>query len=97
MVEHSVGNLIFNAPNNMKLTRANGIDSYAAYLIDDKKDTFHIEYGAKNIIDNLYTPNPTVFSLQSKERFKQQNGKVPSSEEALFSEYPEEDEGQKNF
>ncbi|MBC7829387.1 MAG: hypothetical protein H7122_16690 [Chitinophagaceae bacterium] len=70
-----------------------GENGYVAYLVNREKDTFHIEYGSRGIINNLYEISPSVFSLDRKSELIKQLGKEPDPEEVLFSEYPEEDDG----
>jgi hypothetical protein len=94
----AIGNiLVMKVPNEMKFMEGKGIDSYVAYLINDKEDTFHIEYGNKGIINSLYNVSPPVFLLSQKETILKTSVKEPLSDEVLFSEYPEEDTEQKIF
>lgn len=89
--------LVIDASDKTKLIEGKGIDSYVAYLINGKNDTFHVEYGNKGIINSLYNPGPTVFPLSQKQGTVERAGKEPSADEVLFSEYPEEDREQNIF
>jgi hypothetical protein len=94
----TIGNiLVIQVPDKTKFVEGKGIDSYVAYLISGKNDTFHIEYGNKGIISSFYDVSPSVFPLSQKERIVKTSGKEPSADEVLFSEYPEEDREQKIF
>jgi hypothetical protein len=96
--EVTIGNiLVMNVPDEMKFVENKGIDSNVAYLISEKNDTFHIEYGSKGIIFDLHSISPAVFSLNQKETIIKTSGKEPSPDEVVFSEYPEEDREQKIF
>ena len=95
--EHNIGNLVISIPNNFKFIKDKGIDSYVAYLITASQDTFHIEYVDKGIIYNLYEPSPHVLPLKDRENIIKLAGKEPTADEVLFSEYPQEDEGQRIF
>jgi hypothetical protein len=68
-----------------------------AYLITENKDTLHVELGNKGIVNDLYDIPPSVFSLSQKQGVIEKAGKMPSADEVLFSEYPEEDKAQNIF
>jgi hypothetical protein len=89
--------LVVSATDKAKIVEEKGIDSYVAYLVNDKRDTFHIEYGDRGIINSLYEPGPSVFPLSQKQGTIERAGKEPSTDEVLFSEYPEQDREQKIF
>ncbi len=58
----SIGNLLtIDFPERMKFKEEKGIDNYVAYLIGEKNDTFHIEYGKKGIIFDLYSVSRPIF------------------------------------
>ncbi len=95
-IQHTIGSLVLSAPASMIFVKGKGVDSYVAYLINNK-DTFHIEYGSGKIIYNLYEISPHVLNLNDKNKIIKQSGREPSMDEVVFSEYPEEDEGQKIF
>jgi len=87
----NIGPIVMTVPYSFKFTVGRGVDSYVAYLVDEKHDTFNIERGYPKIINNLFEiPNP-VFPMEAKERFKKNIGRVPSSEEAFFSKDSERD------
>jgi hypothetical protein len=94
----AIGNiLILSVPNKTIFVEGKGINSYVAYLITEQKDTFHIEYGDKGIINGFYYGSPPVFQKSQKQRVTERAGKEPSADEVVFSEYPEEDREQKIF
>ena len=43
--ENVIGPLVLKYPATDSFVTLTGIDTYAAYLITDKDDTFHIEFG----------------------------------------------------
>lgn len=92
-----IGNVLLVLPDSTKIIEKKGIDSYNSFFVLGSRDTFNIEYGLHGIIYSLYVSSPHVFPLSDKEKLTQLNGKAPTDEEALFSEYPVEDEGQKIF
>lgn len=89
--------LVINAFDKTRFLEGKGIDSYVGYLINDKNDTFRVEYGNRGIINSLYYPSAPVFPLSQKKGTVERAGKEPSADEVLFSEYPEEDREQKIF
>lgn len=91
-----IGNLMLTI-KDAKLVVRNGSDSYAAWLISPDNDTFAIEYGEKNIINNLYEPNVSVFPMHQKSNIDSISAHSPTKDEVVFSEYPEEDESQRIF
>lgn len=95
--EIKIGVLKMDIPILDSFIRLGGIDSYVAYIINEKKDTFHIEYGKSNIIYDLFDVPPKGFPLESKEMLEKQLGKVPSSDEVVFTATPEKDNEQNIF
>lgn len=94
----TIGNLLtIDVPERMKFKEEKGIDSYVAYLIGEKNDTFHIEYGKKGVIFDLYSVSPPIFPLNQRETIIKTSGREPSPEEVIFSKYPDEDREQKIF
>lgn len=94
----SIGNLLeIDVPERMKFKEEKGIDSYVAYLIGEKNDTFHIEYGKKGIIFDLHSVSPPIFPLNQRETVIKASGREPSPDEVIFSKYPDEDREQKIF
>jgi hypothetical protein len=92
-----IGPINFSASPGTKLIEEKGIDSYAADLVDETGDTLFIEYGQRNIIYNFYKPNTTIFPLDMKAVMIKRDGKVPSPDAVLFSEYPKEDQEENIF
>jgi hypothetical protein len=68
-----------------------GFDSYIATLVNNKKDTFYMEYGGPRIIYDISTQVPPVWSNDSKEMVTKRAGKPIPSDELLFSDDPKED------
>src|ERR1051326_3876560 len=99
MENYIIGNIILNSPEKMQFVPDKGVDSYIAFLIDQKNDTLYIEYGRREIIDNLHEFGVTahVFPIDFKNSIRNQSGKTPTDDEALFSKYPKEDEEEKIF
>lgn len=95
--EIKVGTLKMLIPSSFTFSKGSGIDSYVAYLITEKKDTFHIEYGEPGIIYSLFDVPPKALSIENKEQFQKFFGKLPSSDGAVFSKSPEEDNLQNIF
>jgi hypothetical protein len=91
------GNLILEIPKEMYLVERKGIDGYVAYIIDEKKDTVHVEYGNRGIIYSLRSESPPVFPLSQKESMAKASGKEPSPDDVLFSEYADEDREENIF
>lgn len=92
-----IGELKLSIPVVDTFIKGGGIDSYVAYFISDKIDTFHIEYGERNIIYDLFDVPPKGLPLKDKETLQKQLGKLPSPDEAIFTNYPEEDNLQNIF
>lgn len=92
-----IGELKISIPAVDTLVKGEGVDSYVAYVISDKMDTFHIEYGKRNIIYDLFDVPPRGLPLKDKETLQKQLGKLPSPDEAIFTNYPEEDNLQNIF
>jgi hypothetical protein len=95
LTSHKIGCLTFQAPSSMKLVQEQGIDSYVFDLIGENGDTIFVEYG--KWVTNLYNPVPAIFSLEAKNTFIKRDGKVPTPDQVLFSEYPKEDQEQNIF
>lgn len=95
--EIEIGTLKIDIPASDTFIKGGGIDSYVAYIVNDKKDTFHIEYGRDNIIYDLFDVPPKGLPLKDKETFQKQFGKLPSPDEAVFTNSPEEDNLQNIF
>lgn len=96
--EIQIGTLGMNIPVSDSFIKSPGIDSYVAYVIsNDKKDTFHIEYGKNGIIYDLFDVPPKGFSLESREMLEKQLGKIPSPDEVVFTPTPEIDNEQNIF
>jgi len=95
--EIEIGALKIIIPASDTFSKGRGIDSYVAYIISEKRDTFHIEYGRDNIIYDLFDVPPKGLPLKDKETFQKQFGKLPSPDEAVFTNYPEEDNLQNIF
>ena len=86
-----------NIPVSDSFFKAKGIDSYVSYIINSKKDTFHIEYGANGIIYNLFDVPPKGFPLESREFLKKKLDKEPVPDEVAFTPTPEIDNEQNIF
>ena len=84
-------------PEDMQVIKAHGTDSYAAFIINGHGDTFHVEYGRPGIIDDLFQPLPEVYPMSEKEAFMKNFSRIPSPDEALFSNSPKEDMQQNIF
>ncbi len=95
--EYNIGTITFSALPGMKLIEEKGIDSYVADLVDERGDTLFTEYGTRSVINDFYKPSPPILSLEIKAKIIKRDGKAPSPEDALFSEYPKEDQEQKTF
>ena len=95
--EIEIGILKIGIPTSDKFVKGGGIDSYVAYIVNVKRDTFHIEYGGDNIIYDLFDVPPKGFPLEDKEKFQKQFGKLPSPDEAVFTSSPEVDNLQNIF
>src|ERR1700754_1303690 len=91
LAEVGLGPLAINLSSEDTLVKARGVDSYVAYIINNKKDTFHIEYGSPGIIYKLYSGSVTVVPLSNKQSVVSAWGKIPSPDYLVFSEYPKED------
>lgn len=89
--------LTVSLPNKMSFVKGKGIDSYVAYFINEKSDSFIIQYGKKGIVNSFYYVSPPVFPLSQKQSIINNVGKEPTTDEVVFSEYPEEDREQKIF
>jgi hypothetical protein len=89
--------LILSVPRTTKFIKGNGVDSYVAFLVDEQKDTFRIDYGHRGIINDLHEEQPSIFLPEKKEWVTKSLGRTPTVEDALFSEYPEEDREQRIF
>lgn len=97
-IEINIGPLVFKSSNQLNLVRDSGlIDSDVFYLLNKLGDTIHVEYGPIGIVNDLYEVPPPVFPLSKKIEITKRNGEEPSSEDVLFSEFPEEDEKQQIF
>lgn len=92
-----VGLLKMTVPSSTKLLKGNGIDSYVATIISSHNDTFEVEYGRPGIIYDLFDYPPKALPLKDKENLQKQLGKLPSPEEAMFSNLPEKDNLQNIF
>lgn len=95
---YRIASLSITAPKNFRMDTGKDIDSYVAYLINtETKDTFHIEYGDQKTIFKLYERLPVVLASEEKQKLITQMGRIPTSDEVLFSEYPQEDTEQRIF
>jgi hypothetical protein len=95
--EIQIGLLRIDIPASTNFIKGQGVDSYVAYLVNEKKDTFHIEYGKPNIIYNLFDFPPKALPEKDKEGLQKNLGKLPSPDEAVFSKSPEQDNLQNIF
>lgn len=91
MKELNIVDIKISCPSDLTYVKTKGTDSYTAYLFNQKKDTFEIEYGERGIINSLYYLPPSVFPFSTLQRMTDFYGRKPTSEEALFSDYPKED------
>lgn len=95
-IDYTLGGLVFSCPDNLMFIKGEGIDSDVVFLTDNR-DTFHLEYGKRNIVYKFYEIGPEIFHFNQKDAIINQMGKEPSSDDVIFSEFPEEDEAQKIF
>jgi hypothetical protein len=95
--EIEIGSIEISVPATINFIKGQGVDSYVAYLVNKKKDTFHIEYGRPNIIYNLFDLPPKALPEKDKEGLQKNLGKLPSPDEAIFSRSPEQDNLQDIF
>lgn len=80
-------------PINFDVKTNSGIDSRIYSIIDKRsRDTFFAEYGDNSIVNPIFRAPPPVFSLQDKAIITKKLGRVPTEEEALFSDDPVNDE-----
>ena len=91
----TVGSLTMTVPFSLEYTKASGLDSYVAYLIANKKDTFHIEYGGQKIIYDLFPHPPMAVSENDGESMRKNLGKLP--EDVVVSKYYKNDNLQNIF
>lgn len=64
--EVNIGKLLLEIPESFAYVNQGGVDSYVAYIITDKSDTFHIEYGREGVIYDLFEPPPVAFPISNK-------------------------------
>lgn len=95
--EVHIGNIMLVIRDEMEVIPRNGIDSHTGYIINKHNDTFHFEYGKRNVVNRLFEPMPIVFGKEQKELFKRNFNAEPTREEALFSDSPKEDMQQNIF
>ncbi|MDP4264017.1 MAG: hypothetical protein Q8941_15925 [Bacteroidota bacterium] len=95
--EIQIGLLKISIPASTNFIKGRGVDSYVAYLINENRDTFHIEYGRPNIIYNLFDYPPKALPEKDKEGLQKNLGKLPSPDEAVFTKSPEQDNLQNIF
>jgi hypothetical protein len=95
-IDYTLGELVFSCPDNLKFIEEAGIDSYVA-ILTDSRDTFHLEYGKRNIVYKFYSIGPTIFNINQKDIVTNHIGKELLSDDVVFSKFPEEDEEQKIF
>lgn len=96
-VDLEIGTIRLTIPAEWEVSRSTGIDSYVSHLITAANDTFHLEYGKKGIVDNLYYSGPAVFPLRERHLMRDSTGTLPSSGDLQFSDTPEEDIQQNTF
>jgi hypothetical protein len=84
-------------PAHYQVVKGQGIDSDIYYIVTDNNDSVLIEYGHKGIINDLYDSPVSVFSLDKKAWVVKSLGRETTEEDALFSEFPEEDYEQRIF
>jgi hypothetical protein len=92
-----IGILTMKLPSTFRYIPGNGIDSYVAQFIDEKMDTFNVEYGSPRIIYDLFGNPPDVFPLKDREWIKKQYRGALTPDDALFSKYPVKDNKQAIF
>jgi hypothetical protein len=90
----SIGTLTIEIPSAYKFSRGGGIDSYVAYMIDDKNDSFSIEYGRAKIIYRLFDYPPTVLPKSIKTQFEKGLLRIPTTDEVVYSNTAKEDEAE---
>lgn len=88
--EVSIGAIKLRVPGTYKYVEVGGVDSYVAYLINEHSDTFHVEYGKRGIIYNLFNLSPKAFPKESKVALEKHVREL-SPDIARFSKYPDED------
>jgi hypothetical protein len=96
-LEVTLGPLAIDVSPDDSVVKARGMDSYVAYIINSKKDTFNIEYGRPGIIYSLHIASPPVFASSSKARVIRETGKMPAPDDVVFSDYPDVDYDQRIF
>jgi hypothetical protein len=87
----SIGRITMEIPNSFKFTKGSGVDSYVAYILNEKNDTFQIEYGKKRIIYGLFDYPPVAWPIGLKASMDTSSDRKVSSSEVMFTKYPDED------
>src|SRR4051812_33610339 len=84
-IDYPVNSVTFTSAARMKYVTAKGVDSYVAYLVNQKNDTFHVEYGKKGIINDLYEIGPTIFDTLVRSKILARSEELPLADQAVFS------------
>lgn len=93
----SIGRVEMTVTDTDTLIEGNGIDSHVLYLINEKSDTFHIEYGKLGIIYTLFDLPPKALPLKDKEAVEKLLGRIAPAAEVRFSSFPDDDNLQNVF
>ena len=62
----TVGSATLQVPASFKYVKGRGIDSYVAFLITEKNDTFQVEFGGPHSVYRLFEKPPVAFPVSVK-------------------------------
>src|SRR5579871_947566 len=83
-------NVTIGIPRGYRYVKGRGIDSYVAYIVSDKNDTFSLEYGRPGIINSLFEDPPVAYLITDKSKIESGFGKTDSSQ-VVYTYTPKDD------
>jgi|GEM_PF-1135278 len=92
-----IGKVTIEMPSSYQYISGKGVDSYVAYILNEKKDTFEIEYGPRGIIYKVFDDPPVVVDKAHKESFEKNFTSPHGPDEVVYTNTPSEDKAQGIF
>ncbi|HVW62951.1 MAG TPA: hypothetical protein VHC48_23025 [Puia sp.] len=93
----TIGRVMLELPPSYQYVKGKGVDSYVAYILNEKKDTFEIEYGKPGIIYQLFDTPPVVVAKNMKEKFEKNFTTEHGPDEVVYTNTPSEDNAEGIF
>ncbi|HEV9036261.1 MAG TPA: hypothetical protein VGQ51_06575 [Puia sp.] len=87
----SIGELSIELPKSYHFIQERGIDSYAAYIVNGRNDSFQIDYGNPRTIFRLFERPPVAWPTTLRTRTMQASAKAANPDNVVYSKTWQED------